>query len=165
MAEEFSFDIVSKVDPQAIDDAVNSANMEITNRFDFKGSVARLELDKKNLVIALYADNDQKLNSVIDVLRTRLAKRNIPQNAVSLGQIEKAGGDTVRQEAKLVSGISSEKAKEMVKVIKESKIKVTPSIQGDHVRITSRTKDLLQETIAIVRSRDWGIPLQFTNYR
>lgn len=165
MAEEFSFDIVSKVEVQAVDDAINSATMEISNRFDFKGSVSRIEFDKKDLVLALYSDNDQKLKSVIDVLRVRFAKRNIPQNAVSLGQIEKASGDTVRQEAKLVSGISSEKAKEMVKVIKESKIKVTPSIQGDHVRITSRTKDLLQETIAIVRSRDWGIPLQFTNYR
>lgn len=165
MADEFSFDIVSKVDEQAVDDAVNSANMEITNRFDFKGSVSRIEYDKKNLVLTLYSDNDQKLKSVMDVLRTRFAKRNIPQNAVTLGQIEKASGDTVRQEAKIVSGISVEKAKEIVKVIKDSKIKVTPSIQGDHVRVASRIKDLLQEAITLVRSRDWGIPLQFTNYR
>jgi cyclic-di-GMP-binding protein len=165
MAQEFSFDVVSKVDPQAVDNAVNSANREIGTRFDFKGSVSRIELDKKTGDVTFFSDDAGKLKSVIDIVQGRLVKQGVSLKALDFKAIEPAEGGTVRQVANIRQGIASEKAKEIVRLIKDSKIKVTPSIQGDQLRVTARSKDDLQAVIALIRSRDFGIPLQFTNYR
>jgi cyclic-di-GMP-binding protein len=165
VAQEFSFDVVSNVDLQAVDNAVNSAMREITTRFDFKGSVSRIELDKKEKTLKLHSDDEGKLKSVIDVLQGRLIKQGISLKALDLQKIEPAEGGTVRQIAKIVQGIASDKAKEIVRVIKDAKIKVTPSIQGEQVRVTGRSKDDLQSVIALLRARDFGVPLQFSNFR
>lgn len=165
MADEFSFDVVSKVDLQAMDDAVNAANREIEVRFDFRGSVSKIELDKKKPEITIVSDDEGKIKSVIEILRGRLAKRGIDQKAIDLGKIETALGQAVRQLAKIQQGIASEKAKAMVADIKSAKLKVTPSIQSDQVRVTSKSKDVLQQTMALLKSKDYGIPLQFTNFR
>ena len=165
MADEYSFDVVSKVDMQAMDDAVNAANKEIGTRFDFRGSISKLELDKKNNLITITSDDEGKLKNVVEILRSRIAKRGIDQKALDFQKLETALGQTVRQAVKIAQGVSSEKAKLIVADIKNSKIKVTPSIQSDQVRVTSKSKDLLQQVIALLRSKDYGIPLQFTNYR
>ncbi len=165
MAQEFSFDVTSKVDLQAVDNAVNTANREITTRFDFKGSVSRLELDKKENTVTFYSDNEGKLKSVIDIFQSRSVKQGISLKSFDFQKLEVALGATVRQVAKITQGISSEKAKEMVKAIKDSKIKVTPSIQADQVRVTSRSKDDLQAAMNVLRSGDFGVALQFTNFR
>lgn len=165
MAEEFSFDVVSKVDLQAVDNAVNTANREISTRYDFKGSVSRMELDKKNNALTFYSDNEGKLKSVLDVLQGRLVKQGVSLKALDFGKIEPAENGTVRQTAKITQGIPSEKAKEMVRAVKDAKLKVTPSIQGDQVRVTGRSKDELQAALGILRNGDFGVPLQFTNFR
>lgn len=165
MAQEFSFDVVSKVDLQSMDNAVNSALREITTRFDFKGSVSRLELDKKANTLTLYSDNDGKLKSVVDILQNRLVKQNIPLKSLDYGPVLPAEGGTVRQVAKIVQGVASEKAKEMVRAIKDAKMKVSPSIQGDQLRVTGRSKDELQQAMALLRGQDFGIALQFVNFR
>ncbi|MBK8870142.1 MAG: YajQ family cyclic di-GMP-binding protein [Elusimicrobia bacterium] len=165
MAQEFSFDVVSKVDLQAMDNAVNSALRELTTRFDFKGSVSRLELDKKANTLTLYSDNDGKLKSVVDILQNRLVKQNIPLKSLDYGPVLPAEGGTVRQVAKIVQGVASEKAKEMVRAIKDAKMKVSPSIQGDQLRVTGRSKDELQQAMALLRGQDFGIALQFVNFR
>lgn len=165
MAQEFSFDVVSKVDLQAMDNAVNSALREITTRFDFKGSVSRLDLDKKANTLTLYSDNEGKLKSVVDILQNRLVKQNIALKALDFGPVLAAEGGTVRQVAKIVQGVVSEKAKEMVRAIKDAKLKVAPSIQGDQLRVTGRSKDELQEAMALLRGKDFGVALQFVNFR
>src|ERR1051326_4154897 len=141
MAQEFSFDVVSKVDLQAVDNSVNAANREISTRFDFKGSVSRLDLDKKEGVLTLRSDNEAKLKSVVDILQSRLVKQGVSLKALDFGKVEPAENGTVRQTAKITQGIASEKAKEMVKALKESKLKITPAIQGDQLRVTGRSKD------------------------
>ncbi len=165
MAQEFSFDVVSKVDLQAMDNAVNSALREITTRFDFKGSVSRMDLDKKANTLTLYSDNEGKLKSVVDILQNRLVKQNIPLKSLDYGPVLPAEGGTVRQVAKIVQGVASEKAKEMVRAIKDAKMKVSPSIQGDQLRVTGRSKDELQQAMALLRGQDFGIALQFVNFR
>jgi uncharacterized protein YajQ (UPF0234 family) len=165
MAQEFSFDVVSKVDLQAMDNAVNSALRELTTRFDFKGSVSRLELDKKANTLTLYSDNDGKLKSVVDILQNRLVKQNIPLKSLDHGPVLPAEGGTVRQVAKIVQGVASEKAKEMVRAIKDAKLKVSASIQGDQLRVTGRSKDELQQAMALLRAGDFGVALQFVNFR
>src|SRR5687767_5942969 len=138
MAQEFSFDVVSKVDLQAVDNAVNSTMREITTRFDFKGSVSRMDLDKKENKLTLHSDNEGKLKSVIDILQGRLVKQGVSLQSLDFQKLEPAEGGTVRQVAKITQGIASDKAKEIVRAIKDAKIKVTPSIQGDQLRVTSR---------------------------
>jgi cyclic-di-GMP-binding protein len=165
MPQEFSFDVVSKVDLQAVDNAVNTANREISTRFDFKGSVSRIELNKKDNALTLFSDNEGKLKSVIDILQGRLVRQGISLKALDYQKLEPAEGGTVRQEAKITQGIPSEKAKEIVRAIKDAKLKVTPSIQGDQVRVTGRAKDDLQAAIALLKTGDFGVPLQFANYR
>lgn len=165
MAQEFSFDVVSEVDLQNADNAINSANREIQTRFDFKGSVSRLVLDKKENKITLYSDNEGKLKNVVDILQSRLVKQGIALNALDFQKIEPAEAGTVRQVAKITQGIPSEKGKEMIRTVKDSKLKVTPSLQGEKVRITGRSKDDLQSAMALLRGRDFGVPLQFTNFR
>jgi uncharacterized protein YajQ (UPF0234 family) len=165
MAEEFSFDVVSKVDLQAVDNAVNSALREITTRFDFKASVSRLELDKKAGTLTLFSDNDGKLKSVLDILQNRLVKQGVSLKGLDFGSVDPAEGGTVRQTAKIVQGVASDKAKEMVRAIKDAKLKVTSSIQGDQLRVTGKSKDALQEAMALLRGKDFGLALQFVNFR
>ena len=165
MPDESSFDIVSKVDLQAVDDAINAANKEIQVRFDFRGSISRLELDKKTSQITLLSDDEGKLKSVVEILRSRIAKRSIDQKSLDFQKTEIALGGAARQMVKITQGISSEKAKAIVADIKSSKLKVTPSIQGDQVRVGSKSKDVLQQVIGLLKGKDYGLPLQFTNYR
>ena len=165
MADEFSFDIVSKVDLQAADDAVNAANREITVRFDFRGSVSKFEFDKKEGKVIVTSDNEGKLKSVIEIMQSRFAKRGIDLKALDYQPLETALGGTVRQAVKITQGISSEKAKTIVADIKNSKIKVTPAIQSEQVRVTSKSKDALQQVMALVKAKDYGLPVQFANYR
>ena len=164
MASDYSFDVVSKLDLQEVENAVNQANKEIQTRFDFKGSVSRLDWDKKE-VLTLFSDDEQKLKSVIDILQSKLIKRGISLQALDYQKIEAAEKATVRQPVKIKQGIESEKAKTIVKAIKDAKIKVQASIQGDQLRVASKSKDDLQFTMNFIRGQDFGLPLQFTNYR
>ena len=165
MAQEFSFDVVSKVDLQEVSNAVQQAGKEIGTRFDFRGSKSRIDWNEKDLALTLTSDDESKLKSVVDILETRLVKRGIAVKALDYGKIEPAAGATVRQVAKVQQGIPTEKAKEIVKAIKDQKLKVQASIQADQVRIAGRSKDDLQAVMTLLRGQDFGVPLQFTNYR
>ena len=163
MAQDFSFDIVSKTEMQEVTNAIQQAQKELAQRFDFKGSKSSIELTGEEIV--LVSDDEGKLRSVKDILETKLVKRGVSLKAVDYAALEQAAGGTVRQKAKIVQGIEIEKAKAIVKAIKEAKLKVQASIQSDQVRVTGKTKDDLQKAIALVKGKDFGIPLQFTNYR
>lgn len=163
MAQEFSFDIVSKTEQQEVANAVQQAQKELAQRFDFKGSKSSIELSAEEIV--LISDDEGKLRSVKDILETKLIKRGVSLKALDYGKLEDASMGTVRQRAKIIQGIESEKAKAIVKSIKDAKLKVQASIQSDQVRVTGRTKDDLQKAISLVKEKDFGIPLQFTNYR
>jgi hypothetical protein len=165
MPQDFSFDVVSKVDLQEVANAIQQASKEIATRFDFRGSASKIELREKELEVVLVSDDDHKLKSVIDILETRLVRRGVAVKALEYGKVEPAAGGTVRQVAKIQQGIPSEKAKEIVKAIKDRKLKVQASIQADQVRVAGRSKDELQTAMAIVKEGDFGLPLQFTNYR
>jgi uncharacterized protein YajQ (UPF0234 family) len=158
-----SFDIVSQVDQQEVKNAVEQANKEITNRYDFKGSDARIEM--KELELSVYADDDFKLGQVMDVLRTRLAKRNVDVRSLELGTVEKISGDKLKQPVKVLVGVPQEKAKSIVKLLKDAKLKVAGSIQGDAVRVSGAKKDELQTAIQLVRKSVTDLPLQFINFR
>ena len=163
MAQEFSFDVVSKTDMQEVANAVNQAQKELAQRFDFKGSKSEIQLSADELT--LVSDDETKLRSLKDIVEGRLVKRNVSLKALEYGKIEDASLGTVRQKAKILQGIESEKAKAIVKAIKDAKLKVQASIQSDQVRVTGRSKDDLQRAITLVKEHDFGIPLQFTNYR
>jgi len=163
MAAENSFDIVSKVDLQEVSNAIQNALKEIHTRFDLKDSKSDIKLEKDALVLT--SVDEYKLTAVNDILQTKLVKRGVPIKAFTYGVVEPAAGSTVRQHVTMQQGIPIEKAKEIVKVIKDSKKKVQASIQGDSVRVSSKDRDALQEVIALVRGRDFGIDVQFTNYR
>jgi cyclic-di-GMP-binding protein len=163
MAQEFSFDIVSKTDLQEVSNAVQQAQKELAQRFDFKGSKSSIELAAEEIVLA--SDDEGKLRSVKDILESKLVKRGVSLKALDYAVLEQAVGGTVRQRATIVQGIEIEKAKAVVKAIKEAKLKVQASIQSDQVRVTGRAKDDLQKAMAVVKGKDFGIPLQFTNYR
>jgi uncharacterized protein YajQ (UPF0234 family) len=163
MAQDFSFDIVSKTEMQEVTNAIQQAQKELAQRFDFKGSKSSIELTAEEIV--LVSDDEGKLRSVKDILETKLVKRGVSLKAVDYAALEQAAGGTVRQKAKIVQGIEIEKAKAIVKAIKEAKLKVQASIQSDQVRVTGRAKDDLQKAMAVVKGHDYGIPLQFTNYR
>lgn len=165
MADEFSFDIVSKVDLQEAENAVNQANKEISTRFDFRGSVSKIDFDKKAPSLTLFSDDEGKLKSVVDILQNKFIKRNVSLKSLDYQKLEPAEKATVRQVVKIKQGIPSEKAKELVRIIKDSKIKVTSSIQGEQVRVVSKSKDDLQAAMGIARAQDLGLDLQFTNYR
>jgi uncharacterized protein YajQ (UPF0234 family) len=158
-----SFDIVSQVDQQEVRNAVEQANKEITNRYDFKGSDARIE--QKELELTVYADDEFKLGQVMDVLRTRLAKRSVDVRCIEPGALEKISGDKVRQPVKVKVGIPQEKAKSVAKLIKDAKLKVAASIQGDALRVSGGKKDDLQAAIQLVRKSVNDLPLQFINFR
>lgn len=165
--QQNSFDVVSKVETQEVNNAVQQAMKEIAQRFDFKGSKSSITFDGKEEIV-IVSDDEQKLKSVVDILKEKLVKRKVPLNGIVYDKVQPAAGDTVRQTAKLQQGIPSEKAKEIIKIIKSSKLrKVQASIQADQVRITSPNKDELQEVIKMLRESEasLGIPLQYTNYR
>jgi hypothetical protein len=158
-----SFDIVSQVNEQEVKNAVEQANKEITNRYDFKGSDARVEQTKLDLTV--FADDEFKLGQVMDVLRQRLAKRSVDVRCLELGGIEKISGDKLKRPVKVKVGIPVEKGKEIQKLIKDSKLKVQGSIQGDAVRVSGAKRDDLQNAIALVKKSVTDVPLQFINFR
>lgn len=163
MAKENSFDIVSKTDYAELDNALNQTNKEISQRFDFKGSKAQVELQQKDLMIS--AEDDMKLRNVNDILQGKLVKRGISLKALNYEKVEPAAGGTVRQKVTIQQGIPIEKAKEVVKYIKDQKWKVQASIQGETVRISGKDRDTLQEVISGLKAADFGIDMQFDNYR
>jgi uncharacterized protein YajQ (UPF0234 family) len=163
MAEN-SFDIVSKVDPQEVSNAIQNAMKEVHTRFDLKDSKSNIVLESKDAIILSSVD-EYKLKAVNDILQAKLVKRNVPLKALTYGVIEPAAGATVRQKITMQQGIPVEKAREIVKRIKDSKKKVQASIQGDTVRVSGKDRDTLQEIIALLRGADFGIDMQFTNYR
>ena len=160
-----SFDIVSEVNHVEIRNAVDQSNKEITNRFDFKGSDARIEINEKEKTLTAFADDEFKLRQVRDVLTGKLAKRGVDVRALEQGKLEAVSGNKVKETIKVREGIEQERAKSVVKLIKDSKLKVQGSIQGDLVRVSSAKKDTLQEAIALVRKSVTDIPLQFKNFR
>ena len=158
-----SFDVVSQVDRQEVKNAVEQTNKEISNRFDFKGSDARVE--QNELALTIYADDEFKLGQVTDVLRARLAKRNVDVRCLEPGAIEKISGDKVKRPITVNVGIAQDKAKQIQKLIKDAKLKVAASIQGDAVRISGAKKDELQAAIQLVKKSVSDLPLQFINFR
>jgi len=163
MPQDFSFDIVSETNMQEVANAIQQAQKELAQRFDFKGSKSEIELAKDEVI--LVSDDETKLRSLKDIVEGKLVKRKVSLKSLDYGKIEDASLGTVRQRARIVQGIETEKAKEIVRAIKDAKIKVQASIQSDQVRVTGRSKDDLQRAIALVKGNDFGIPLQFTNYR
>ena len=163
MAQQNSFDIVSQVDRAEIGNAINQTLKEVGQRFDFKGSHANVALEEKELLLT--AEDETKLRNMNDILQQKLVRRGVPLKALSYGTVEPAGGGTVRQRAQIQQGIPQEKAKDIVKLIKESKAKVQASIQADTVRVSGKDRDTLQQVIATLKAKDFGINMQFTNYR
>jgi uncharacterized protein YajQ (UPF0234 family) len=164
MAAENSFDIVAKVDMQEVRNAIDQAVKEVRTRFDLKDSKSEINLEGED-AIQLASVDEYKLQAVTEILRQKLVKRGVSLKALTFGKVEPAAGSSVRQKITLQQGIAGEKAKEIVRIIKDSKKKVQASIQGDTVRVTGRDRDSLQEVIALLRGRDLGIDMQFTNYR
>ena len=166
MAQAASFDITSTVDLQEVDNAVNQARKEITQRYDFKGSRAAIELNRADNTIVLTADDEFKMNALWEILQTRMVRRGVPTKNLTPGDIERAANDTVRRTIALQQGIPTEAAKEIVKFLKERKLKkVQASIMADQVRVSSPSKDELQEAMRQLREQDFGCALQFGNYR
>jgi cyclic-di-GMP-binding protein len=159
-----SFDIVSKIDPQEVSNAIQQALKEIHTRFDLKDSKSRIELEGKDAIL-LHSADEFKMKAVNDVFQQKLVKRGVPLKGLTYGPIETAAGSTVKQKISMQQGIPIEKAREIVKLIKESKKRVQASIQGDLVRVSGKDRDTLQEIIALLRQKDFGIDMQFTNYR
>ena len=165
MADEHSFDIASKVDLQEVLNAVQQATKEISQRFDFKGSKSSIDLNKDKHEITLVSDDELKLKTVVDILQTKLVKRGVSLKALQYGKVDAAAGNTVRQIVTLQQGIPIEKAKEIVKLIKDTKMKVQAEIQKDQVRVKAKKIDDLQTLIALLREKDLGIHIDFLNYR
>jgi len=163
MAKDNSFDIVSKTDFAEVTNALNQTTKEISQRFDFKGSKATVELQQKDLMLS--AEDDTKLRNMNDILQSKLVKRGISLKALDYQKVEPAAGGTVRQLVKVQQGIPTDKAKEIVKFIKDGKFKVQASIQGETVRVSGKDRDTLQEVIAALKGKDFGIDMQFDNYR
>ena len=165
MAADFSFDVVSEVDLNLVGECVQVAMREISNRFDFKGSAASIELDAKQKKLIVRAADDYKIDAVIDILNTRMAKRGLPLKNFSKGKVETALGQTARVEVAIQAGIPSDKAREIVAAIKQQKLKANAAIQGDQLRVTSKSKDQLQAAMALIRGQDFKVDLQFKNFR
>ncbi|MCB1983929.1 MAG: YajQ family cyclic di-GMP-binding protein [Burkholderiales bacterium] len=158
-----SFDIVSEVDGHEVRNAVDQTNKEVGSRFDFKGSDARVE--QADLQLSVYADDEFKLEQIQDILRTKLTKRKIDVRCLEKGHIEKVSGNKVKQEVTVKTGLETELAKKIIKILKENKLKVQASIQGDSVRVSGVKKDVLQEAIQIVKKVITDFPLQYQNFR
>lgn len=163
MAKENSFDIVSKTDYAEVTNALNQTTKEISQRFDFKGSKATVELQAKDLMLS--AEDETRLRNMNDILQSKLLKRGISLKALDYQKIEPAAGGTVRQAVTIQQGIPTDKAKEVVKFIKDGKFKVQASIQGETVRVSGKDRDTLQEVITALKGKDFGIDMQFDNYR
>ena len=165
MADQHSFDVVSEVNIQEVKNALDQTAKELQQRFDFKGSQSRVTLEEDDKVLVIVSDDEGKLKSVIDILQNKLVKRGISLKALDYGKVEQALAGTVRQRVTITQGIASEKAKDIGKAIRDAKFKAQTQIQGDQLRVTSKSRDELQAVIAFLKDRDFGIPLQFTNYR
>jgi cyclic-di-GMP-binding protein len=166
MADQCSFDVTSNVDLQEVDNALNQARKEVAQRYDFKGAKASIDFDQKDSKLVLVADDEFKLNALWEIVQTRLVRRNVPVRNMTRGAVIPAANTTVRQEISLQQGIPTEKAKDIVKFLKDAKLKrVQASIQGDQLRVTSPSKDDLQEAMRQLREQDFGVALQFGNYR
>ena len=166
MATLASFDITSGVDLQEVDNAVNQARKEVAQRYDFKGSNATIEFKRAEALLLLVADNDFQMRALFDVVQTKLIKRGVSVKNLDIGEVKQAGGDTVRREIKLKTSLDSDTAKKVAAAIKDAKLKkVQAAIQGDQVRVTSPSKDELQQAIALLRQKDFGVELKFGNYR
>jgi uncharacterized protein YajQ (UPF0234 family) len=166
MAQQCSFDVTSNVDLQEVDNALNQARKEVAQRYDFKGAKASIDIDAKESKLVLVADDDFKLNALWEIVQTRLVRRNVPVRNLTRGAVIPAANSTVRQEISLQQGIPIEKARDIVKFLKDAKLKkVQAAIQGDQLRLTSPSKDDLQEAMRQLREQDFGVALQFGNYR
>ena len=163
MAQQNSFDIVSEVDRAEITNAINQTVKEVRQRFDFKGSTATVALEANELILT--AEDETKLRNMNDIFQQKLVRRGVPLKALSYGTVDPAAGGTVRQKVQIQQGIPQEKAKEVVRFIKDSKAKVQASIQGDIVRVSGKDRDTLQGVIAELKGQDFGINMQFSNYR
>jgi cyclic-di-GMP-binding protein len=160
-----SFDIVSKIDLNEVLNAVQQSVKEVQTRYDLKDSKSTIELDEKNHKLLLASSDEYKLKAVTEILGQKLVKRNVPLKGLEYGAIQHASAGSVRQEITLQQGIATEKAKDIIKLLKDSKLKVQASIQGDVVRVSGKDRDVLQQAIALVKGKDFGIDMQFTNYR
>ena len=166
MAQQNSFDVSTGVDLQEVDNAVNQAQKEIAQRYDFKGTKVSIDFKRADNMIVLVADDDYKMRALFDVLQAKLIKRSVPVKNLDLGEVKPAGGDTVRREVKLKTALDSDTARKVAAAIKEAKLKkVQAAIQGDQVRVSSPSKDDLQEAMALLRGQDFGVELTFGNYR
>lgn len=163
MSSENSFDIVSKLDMQEMNNAINQAEKEIATRFDFKGSKSSIALDKEELVVV--SDDDFKLQNVLDILQSKMAKRGISLKNLEYGKVEGASSGTVRQRIKVKQGVDQDNAKKINIMIRDSKLKVKSQIQGDQIRVTGKSKDDLQAVMALLRKADLPLDLQFINFR
>ena len=163
MAQQNSFDIVSEVDRAEVTNAINQTIKEVRQRFDFKGSSAAVALEANELILT--AEDETKLRNMNDIFQQKLVRRGVPLKALSYGNVDPAAGGTVRQKVQIQQGIPQEKAKEVVRFIKDSKAKVQASIQGDIVRVSGKDRDTLQAVIASLKTKDFGIDMQFSNYR
>ncbi len=164
MAQQNSFDIYSEINQAEVVNAINQAMKEVQTRFDFKDSKSNIELEGKEAIV-LSSEDEYKLRSLTDILQTKLIKRNVPLKGLTYEKIEAAAGNTVRQQVKLQQGIPQDKAKEIVKFIKDGKFKVQASIQGDLVRVSGKDRDTLQDVIGKLRTQDFGVDVQFGNFR
>lgn len=166
MAQSSSFDVTTGVDMQEVDNAVNQAQKEIAQRYDFKGSKATIELKKAEEMLVLVADSDFQMRALFDVLQTKLIKRGVSVKNLDIGETKPAGGDTVRKDVTLKTSLDGDTAKKVAAAIKDAKLKkVQAAIQGDQVRVTSPSRDDLQEAMALLRGKDFGVELKFGNYR
>ena len=166
MPQTSSFDVTTGVDLQEVDNAVNQAQKEIAQRYDFKGSKAAVEFKRAESLLELIADDDFRMRALFDVVQTKLIKRNVPVKNLDVGEVKQAGGDTVRREIKLKTALDGDTAKKVAATIKDAKLKkVQAAIQADQVRVTSPSKDELQAAMQALRAHDFGVALQFGNYR
>ena len=165
MASEFSFDVVSKVEYTVVDEAIAIAMKEVINRYDFKDSKSEINFDKKANTIMLQSSDDYKVRALNEVLMTKISKRGLPVKNFSAQKVESALGGTAKMVVKVQQGIPQEKAKEISRAIKDQKLKANTSIQGDTLRVTSKSKDELQNVMTLLRNGDYGITLQFENFR
>ena len=165
MADQFSFDVVSQVDFQEVKNAVEQTTKEVRQRFDFKGSKTELTLNEKEKQLTVVSDDEYKLNAVLDILKAKCVKRGVSVKALNCGRLGEALGGTVRQVIAIQSGIPDDKAKIISKELRDAKLKVQAQIQGEQIRVLSKSKDDLQTAIAFLKQKDFGIDLQFINYR
>lgn len=166
MAQQSSFDVTTGVDLQEVDNAINQAQKEIAQRYDFKGSKAEIDFRRGDELIALTADSDFQMTALLDVVQAKLIRRGVPVKNLDIGEIRQAGGDTVKRDVKLKMALDGETAKKVAAAVKEAKLKkVQAAIQGDTVRVSSPDKDMLQDAIRVLRGGEFGVELKFGNYR